>query len=198
MTLTLGKALTGDNDGALNLDDALITQGYDSAREALNRKKARSKRGPLGTNALNAGLKQALLNSLDIALDELLGRAWSGWNELRQYADPEQTPPEDINVVTVSNHTISSTHRPSVGVFVHGVEVHAFEFEVAANLDVQGINLQVQAGEITAIQLGKLKLGGSITLGDRSILEKEAADVDIPVVMRLKEPVPILRGGDPR
>ncbi len=196
MAMTLGKALTGDNDDALELDDALITEGYDSARGALGKKKGRAARGALGAKALNAGLKDALLNSLNVAIDEVLGQAWSGWKELRQYADRDQTPPDDINVVTVSDHTISSTHRPSIGVFVHGAEVHRFEFEVAANFDVQGINLEVQGGEITAIQLAKLGLDGSITLGDQPILERKVPDVNIPLVMRLKKPVPILGGNE--
>lgn len=194
MTMTLGKALTAGNDDAVNLDHAAITSGYNKATRQLDETRKKTDRNAPGTETLNDSLKKALMGALDIALDDILGQAWSGWTELREYADPEQTAPEDINVVSVGNHTVTSAHKPSVGVYVHGVRVHSFDFEVAAQFEVQGVNLQVQGGNITQIEMGKLMMGGSIALGDRTILEKTLAEIPIPGVMRLSKPMPILWG----
>lgn len=193
MTMTLGEALTAGNTQAFDLRDPQINEGYDKAGQKL-RKDARK----FDTEALNGALKSALLKALDIALDDILGQAWGGWMELRQYADPEQTPPEAVNVVTISNHTIESVHEPSVDIVVRGVPapVHSFRFEVAARFDVQGVNLEVQGGKITEIRLGSLKLGGSVKLGDRTLLEKNVAEVTLPGAMRLAEPIPILARQD--
>ena len=141
---------------------------------------------------IGGALNRALLTALDIALDDVLGQAWSGWKEIREYADPERTPPDEINVVPVSNHTIESVHEPSVDVVVRGVKIHSFTFNVSTRIDVQGVNLVVQRGMIQEIRLASLKLGGSIKLRDRTLLEKDVAKVTIPGVMRLENPIPIL------
>lgn len=190
MTTTLGEALVPDDDSASFLENASMTEGYGKERTELDKESKKFNRG-----VLNGALKKAFLKSLDIALDDILGQAWGGWEELSKYADPEQTPPDAINVVTLSDHTIKSLHEPSVDFVVHGVLVHSFDFEVSADLQVQGINLEVQGGAITEIQLGCLKLGGSIKLGERTLLEKEVGQVTMPGVMRLANPVPIRWSG---
>lgn len=189
MTMTLGEALTADDDGAFDLKDPSIAEGIDKAEKELDKDRKKFNRGALG-----GALKRAILTALDISLDDLLGQAWSGWQEIRKYADPEQTPPDDINVVPVSNHTIESVHEPSVDVVVRGVTVHSFPFNVSARIDVQGVNLVVQGGMIQEIRLASLKLGGSIMLRDRTLVEKDVAQLTIPGVMRLAKPIPILSG----
>ncbi len=193
MTMTLAQALTAGDSEALNLDDAAMKPGFDKATQELEKGPKRPEGPALNTAAMKGALKKNLLKALDIALDDILGQAWSGWSELRKFADPQLTPPEDINVVTVSKHTIESNLEPSVDVVVHDIKMHSFDFNVSVQLEVQGVNLEVQGGAITAIRVGHLQLGGSITLGDRSLLEKDLAEVTIPGAMRLEKPIPILR-----
>ncbi len=187
MTMTLGEALTANQDGPFDLEDPSIAEGIDKAKKELDKENKKFSPGSLG-----GALNRAVLTALDIALDDVLGQAWSGWQEIREYADPELTPPDDINVVPVSNHTIESVHEPSVDVVVRGVKVHSFAFNVATRIDVQGVNLVVQRGMIQEIRLASLKIGGSIKLRDRTLLKKDVAKVDIPGVMRLENPIPIL------
>lgn len=194
MTVTLSQALTANEDSPFDLDNPSVRQGYDKARERMA-KGSGAGRAALDDGTLDDALNKKMLQALDIALDDILVQTWSGWAELRKYADPQQTPPEDINVVTVSNHTIESNLEPSVDVVVGDVKVHSFEFNVAVQLDVEGIELEVQGGAITGIRVGNLKLGGSVKLGDRTLSEKDLAQVAIPGAWRLAKPVPILWGG---
>lgn len=190
MTMTLGEALIPDADDASFLEDVSITERYDEATEEMDNQRKKLKSG-----VLDGALKKAFLRALDIALDDILARAWGGWHELRKYADPEQTPPDAINYVTVSDHTVKSVHEPSVDFVVNDTVFHTFNFEVAALLEAQGINLEVQGGEITEISLGNLKVGGSVNLGGQPIWEKEVAQVTLRGAMRLAKPIPILRPG---
>ena len=187
MTMTLGEALTSDAGSAFDLNDPSIAEGIDKARKELDKENKKFMPGAIG-----GALNRAVMSALEIALDDVLGQAWSGWQEIREYADPEQTPPDDINVVPVSNHSIESTHKPSVDVVVRGVKVHSFAFNVATRIDVQGVNLVVQRGMIQEIRLASLKIGGSIKLHDRTLLEKDVAKVEFPGVIRLENPIPIL------
>ncbi len=194
MTVTLGQALTANEDSPFDLDNPSVRQGYDKAREKME-KGSKAERAALDDGTLDDALNKKMLQALDIALDDILVQTWSGWAELRKYADPQQTPPEDINVVTVSNHTIESNLEPSVDVVVGDVKVHSFDFNVAVQLDMEGVELEVQGGAITGIRMGNLKLGGSVKLGDRTLFEKDLAQVTVPGAWRLAKPVPILWSG---
>lgn len=189
MTMTLGEALASSNGKDLDVDDSLVTDGYDAARKELPAERKR-----LDYDALGDGLKKALMTALDIALDDILGQAWSGWHDMRVYADPKKTPPDDVNIVPIATHTIESEYKPEVDVLVQGVKVHTFPFHVSVTLDVQGGDLVVQRGAIQEIRLATLKLGGTIKLRDRTLLKKEVAEVAVPGVMRLARPIPILSG----
>ena len=187
MTMTLGEALAARDDNELDLSAEQVTEGYDAAKEELpaNRKR-------LDIGALNGALKKALMTALDIALDDVLGQAWSSWHDLRVYADPKQTPPDDVNVVPITNHIIESDYKPEIDVVVNGIPVHTFPFQVAVALNVQGGNLVVQRGMIQEIRLASLKVGGAIKLRERILLQKDLADIEVPAVMRLARPIPIL------
>lgn len=194
MTMTLGEALTANNDSASFLEDESIKQGFDKARTKLNKERKKVDGGSLDAGARNGDLKKAFFKALDIALEDILGQAWSSWQELSQYADPEQTPTDDINRVTVSDHTIESRYEPSVDLVVDGVSMHTFNFAVFAQLEVQGVDLEVQGGEITKIRLGNLKLGGKVKLENSLLLEKDVAEVTFPDdVVHLANPIPIRR-----
>jgi hypothetical protein len=187
MTMTLGEALIADDDSASFLKNVSMTDGTDKSKEELDKVRKKFKRG-----VLNGELKKAFLKALDIALDDILAQAWGGWTELSKYADPEKKQSDAINDVTVSDHTVKSAYEPSVDFVVHGAVLHTFNFEVAAQLDVQGIILKVHGGEITQITLGNLKLGGSVALDEQILLQKDVAQVTMPGVMRLAKPIPIL------
>ena len=45
---------------------------------------------------------------------------------------------------------------------------------------------------IQEIRLASLKIGGSIKLHDRTLLEKDVAKVEFPGLIRLENPIPIL------
>lgn len=186
MTTTLGEALTAKDVRYIDVKDTSIDDGFDSAKKELNKGgKA------INRKALQGALKKAIMTSLDVALDEIIGQAWSHFKDLRKYADPDQTPPDDINTLTLSDHSIESVHEPTVDVVVHGIPVHKFKFSVSASLNVKGANLEVQRGRIQAIQLADLELGGSVMLHDHTLFEKSVAKVAIPAEMRLKNPIKI-------
>lgn len=193
MTITLGEALTASEQNDFDLNDPMVSEGYDAAKNELPAERKR-----VDSGALDGALKKALMTALDIALDDILGQAWSGWQDMRAYADPKQTPPDDVNVVPITNHTIESEYKPEIDVFVQGVKVHTFPFHVSATLDVQAGDLVVQRGMIQEIRLASLKLGGAIKLRDRILLKKDVAEIAVPGVMRLTRPIPILSNTEQR
>jgi hypothetical protein len=187
MTITLGEALAASNGNELDVDNPIISDGYDAAKKELPKERKR-----LDYDVLGDALKKALMTALDIALDDILGQAWSGWHDMRVYADPKRTPPDDVNIVPIAKHRIESEYEPEVDVLVEGIKVHTFPFYVAATLDVEGGDLVVQRGAIQEIRLATLKLGGIVKLRDQTLLRKDLSEIQVPGVMRLARPIPIL------
>lgn len=192
MTMTLGEALTAGNGDAVKLEDSQIEEGYSHAQAEMRKAGSGPQEGSLNRDAFGGAVKKAMLKALDIALDDVLAHAWGNWHELRRYADPGQTPPEDVNIVTVTDHSIESAHRPTVDVVINGQTLHSFEFSAAVQLNVAGVNLEVQGGAIQSIRVGTLSVGGSVKLGEREILSKELGEVEFPGEVVLPRPVPIL------
>jgi len=183
MTMTLGEALTVKDHRDIDVKDKSIDDGLENAKKKLNKDGKRFDR-----KALNGALKKAILTSLDVALDEMIGQAWSTMKDLKKYSDPEL---DEVNTVTLSDHTIESVHEPTVDVIVSNVTVHSFKFNVSASLNVKGANLEMQRGMIQAIRLADLELSGSVSLHDHTLLEKSLAKIAVPAEMQLANPIRI-------
>ena len=189
MSMTLGEALTNNDRDQIKVANKTVTdEGYEKARDALTKRPEKFSAKSLEKDELDSVLKTALLKALDIAIDDVLGHAWAGWSELRDYADPES---EGVNYVALSDHIIESAFRPSVDIMLGGQKLHSFEFEVAATLDVQSVKLEVEHGKIQAIHLGGLKVGGSVNLGGENLLQKVVTEVPSLGEIRLAKPIPI-------
>ena len=189
MTMTLGKALTEKDDRDVNVRNRSIDEGLNEAKRKL-RKEGKS----FDREALDGPLRRAVFAALDVTLDEMMGQAWRSIKDLHIYADDKKTPPDEVNTVTLSDHSIESVYEPSVDVVVSNVTVKTFKFDVAAHLNVRGANLVVQGGKIREIKLARLELGGSVSLGDHVILEHNITEIPELGVMRLANPIPISRG----
>lgn len=186
MTMTVGEALTAKDYRDINVKNKRIDKGLGEAKKKLVKEgKAFSR------TALNGALKKAIMVSLDVALDELIGEAWRPLKDVQKYSDPNL---KDVNTITLSDHTIEALHEPEVDVIVSDITLHTFKFSVAVNLNVKGANLEVQGGKITAIQLADLELSGSVSLHDHTLVEKSVAQVSVPGEMRLANPIRIAPG----
>jgi len=184
MTMTLGEALTEMDYRDIDVKDKSVDDALDNAKKKLVKQGKKFNR-----TALNGALKKAILISLDVALDEMIGTAWSNLKDLQKYSDPGL---EDVNTITLSDHTIEAIHEPEVDVIVSDVTLHTFKFSVSANLNVKGANVEVQKGKIQAIRLADLELSGSVTLHDHTLVDKSLASVAFPAELRLANPIAIL------
>ena len=66
MTMTLGEALASSDGNDLDVDNSLVSDGYDAAKKELPTERKR-----LDYEALGDSLKRALMTALDIALDNV-------------------------------------------------------------------------------------------------------------------------------
>lgn len=161
-TTTLADALSLDRTAARQMVAAA------GVREKLGQVPARVLKGLL-ENVWDEVLAR-VDQTLELPLPGLLGAAWSRYAELGKYCNQEEYPPDEVSVVTLSNHTVSSVHRPHVDLEVTGaVPVRLrLDFEVELSAEVEAAQLTIQAARIRKLVSGtvgyevKLSCGGKV------------------------------------
>lgn len=138
----------------------------------------------------------ALPDLLDIGVDDILVGAWKKGTELRKYADPEQTPPGDTLLVEMVDHTVSSTHRPHLDVYVDEQKIARVDFEVSVSVAIEGAVLKIRGGRIHEARTGTLRATGAIKCEGQPIIEKESRVFELPGKIELEEPMEIESGAE--
>lgn len=136
-----------------------------------------------------------LLDKLDELLDidipkDILAQAWSKHQDLLEYRDSEQYPPEVTFLVPLVQHSLSTKHAPSIEPSLAGKSLVKLELEIEVEFLIKGAILSVQNGRIMKIRLGAIEGTGSLGLAGISVLEKENT-LEIPYIIDLGEGVPI-------
>ncbi len=116
---------------------------------------------------------------LDVGLGDVMAAAWEKVGALREYADPDEHPPEETVLLPLAAHTIESEHEPSVELKIKDMVICTIQLEVALELALEGVVLKVQGGKIREIQAGSCQASGSLAcsletkLGTREVLNLE-------------------------
>ncbi|NQY33844.1 MAG: hypothetical protein HRT37_02520 [Alteromonadaceae bacterium] len=152
---------------------------------------AKSKKPKLDMKVIGDSLKNACLESLDIGLDKVLAEAWSGWSDLEALADPEQTPPDEINIVPLAQHVIESAHKLEVDIAIGSVQLTTVNFEASIQLYLDGANLVIQKGAIQEISIGQLQAGCALNIGKTKLIDLPVFPVNIPLSHKFEPAIPI-------
>jgi hypothetical protein len=131
-----------------------------------------------------------LLN-INIDVPIILSDAWSKHEEFTKYCD---ATPGDMFLVPLAEHTVISTHNPSLKILISGKEVNEFKFNVELRLTLKGVELEIQDGRIMKATLGFCEGEGEVKyLGppELPILQKEPQSIEFPASIGFGEGIPI-------
>ena len=106
----------------------------------------------LAANGLGDALIEGLQETFDLPFATLLGTAWATYEKLLPYADPAVHPPDEIALVPLGSHTITSTHRPKVEVHLDGKKIRTVTFELDLSLELEACVLKIRGGRILEAQ----------------------------------------------
>lgn len=176
MTDTLAKWLLEDGD--------LQADVFDEARKALEG-------GEVDPAVVGDTLLELAPELLDISIPEILVRAWSRLVSLREYADPEKHPPDEVSLVPLVEHTVRSAHHPKVEVRLGESLVHTVVFDTVVELAIEGATVEVQAGAIRAIRTGTVQGTGTVSVAGQPLVRKETSEIELAGERRFDPPVPI-------
>jgi len=144
-------------------------------------------------SAVQDVLFEKTVEALDIPVLTFLLPAWKKYREIVEFADTEKHPANEVNLVSLADHTVKVEHHPYLQVTYRGIEIPKakLEFTLMGDLTLEGVILKIQNGKIKAIQGGAVKWGGELLLENRSVLKKESRSYDLTGSLELGEGIPL-------
>lgn len=136
-------------------------------------------------------LLNKLMESLDEKVSDVMVAAWAKYQDILQYKDEQQYPPDETYLVLLVKHTIESVYNPYLEININNQPVGKINFEIEAFLTVEGIHLEIKGGKIMKIHTGSCQAGGSIKCEGITIIEKKTKSFTLPGTIRLGEGVNI-------
>lgn len=138
-------------------------------------------------------LFEKTVDALDIPVLTFLVPAWKKYREILEFADTEKHAANEVNLVSLAEHTVKVEHHPYLQVTYRGIEIPKakLEFTLTGDLTLEAVILRIQNGRIKAIQGGAMKWSGELLLENRSVLKKESKSYDLTGKVELGEGIPL-------
>jgi hypothetical protein len=117
---------------------------------------------------------------LDLELTDIMIGAWSKYRTVREFMENTRNEPDDTFLLPLTEHKISSSHKPYVEILVNEEPLGRVEFSVDIVLNLEGIILKIQDGKIIEIITGSCKGSGSVACEDVTLIERELEEFNMP------------------
>jgi hypothetical protein len=180
----------------------LFGEGQDSVDALTNALEDQSVLGSLGggldklsrpgRKAAGGQLASVAHGLLDLDLGDLAVGGWRRYVDLVAAARRTIATPDSTEVVELATHSITSTHGPSVEVLVNDVHVATVRFELCVRFAMKGIVATVQDGRLVALS-GGCEVMATLATDGRQLAKREA-HLPLPLLVRLGDGIPLLRG----
>jgi hypothetical protein len=131
-----------------------------------------------------------LCEALDLEIGNLLVAGYRKHREIVSYRD-RGAPPEGFYTVTLLEHSLTSTHRPTVQPVFNQVPLAKLAFDVTLKLTLKGGKLFIRDGMIAKMTTGEVLGSGKIEFEGISLIEKQTAAYDLPGSIPFEPPIPI-------
>lgn len=145
---------------------------------------------------LDRQVAEAVTGLLDIDLGGLVLDGWLKFDELRAAARRSVESSGEDEEGPLVEHRITSTHRPTVELFVGDVLVAVIAFDLEVHIDVHGVDAIVRGGRLVALRGGDVDLGARLSAEGQTIIERQVS-CRIGALVPLAEGFPLLGGSWP-
>jgi hypothetical protein len=130
---------------------------------------------------------------LDKGLGDILTSAWVTCPSLQEAADPARHGPDEVILVPLLEHTVSSKQEPAIDFTCGGVQVGSLKFAVALDLQLSGVVLRVKASRIHEIASGTCDADAKLSVADIELAERKTPKIALPLSIQLGAGIPIPR-----
>jgi hypothetical protein len=129
---------------------------------------------------------------LGTAMDAPVLTGWvSAW---KKYKDIEESAQESLHSsktipCNVLEHSVDTVIKPTIQVFLNRAPISRIECEIGRTTHIDVLSLELKKGSIVSIGLGKCSWSGSIAANGVTLMERDFAEVQLPQLVRLKDPI---------
>lgn len=120
-----------------------------------------------------------LTDALDLDLGKILVGGWKKHREVVSYRD-KTSPGEGYHEVTLTEHTIESTHNPTIQPVIGDLELPELQFDITLELNIEGVLLYIREARIMKAAPGLCTGSGTIEFKENKLLEKETKTFKLP------------------
>lgn len=121
---------------------------------------------------------------------DILAKTWKTRKTLLPYCDKEKYPPGKKSLVPMLEHTVKTSHEPSMEISIHEQPVGSLSVKFDASFLIKGGMLEVEDGKIQKVQAGDIEGTGKMEFMGMPVMEKKII-FQIPGDYELKSPVAI-------
>lgn len=136
-------------------------------------------------------IDQALHQLLSLPLSQIIAGGWNQYRTLIQYRDRKKHPAEEVALVPLGEHTISSTHQPQIEIYLNDQRIGSLDFQITLALDLEAAILKIQDGKIWEVEVGSCRGGGTLKFGPAVLFERKTGKVRLPSVISFPRGVSI-------
>jgi len=134
-------------------------------------------------------VRKAILDLLDIDLVGVVQRGWARHDAL--IAAGRRTAEGGREIVSLADHTVSSTHTPHIKLALDGLDLGTITIAVVMSLKLIGITGVVERGQLVAVETGSVAATAKLSVEDVPITTRSQT-IDAVVAMRLAKPLPLI------
>ena len=179
------ETLTLSMLGGLESNASGVPVSAADRKKLLNAVREAAKEDGLATYNLEEPLLKFVGESLRKPLAGILGEAWRQRKELREFAEKGKERRDIVGRVELFEHTISWTLRPSVSLYVNGVNIRTVKFTCKADLKLKVVELVIKNAWITEIRAGKLSSTITLKYGEFPLMAPCKKEYDLPLSLDL-------------
>jgi len=114
----------------------------------------------------------------NIKLKDILESAWKKYKEVQKYLGDEQAGNNEIFLVPLVEHTVSSEHHPKIELRSDGVLLGEINFTVHLKLFLSGVILKISQGNIQGVSAGKCKSEATVLCEGVTLLKDESREFE--------------------
>lgn len=173
-------------ESALTLKDFLLARAED-ARDAIEQspagvklKEAVSKLPGIEWAPVAKEIEAKIGEVLDVDIVGVLLGGWKKFRQLQQYRDSTKYPPEETILLSLTEHSIASSHHPKIEILAGEVAVGSLEFTITLALKLEGVVLKVRGGRIREVSAGRCRGKGTLACAGVALLERETERFELP------------------
>jgi hypothetical protein len=185
------------DDSGINLKPVLLGDEPDAAVSACVNATVTKTKTTLGTApgvdwpGLADTVADRIEDMFDIPLLGLFTAAWKDFHELADAADPDEHGPDETLHVALFDHAFEASFTPHVDVEVSGMKAIRVDFEIAAGIELEGVELEIRGGVIRAVRLGSVAATASVKCQGLTLIEYGSDKLELPGEIRLLRGVPL-------